>query len=468
VRALVVSHDHPTGLRLGEVSDPVPERDEALVRVAATTLNFGEVVHVLAEAPDGAVLGWDGAGVIVQSAANGTGPPVGTAVVTTGEHGGGWAELRAVRTDLIAPIPAGADPGLATTVPVAAGSALRALRRLGLLLGRQVMVTGASGGVGRFAVQLAAQAGAEVIAVARENFSEELAKLGAAQIIDEPKKLQGTVDAAIDMVGGDTLVQTYQRLRDFGGTVVSVGRASRHNAVFPPNVLAGDHRSMQTFYLYADTQRLAEDMTWLATQVHTGQLDPGISWRGPWQEAADAVAALTERRLHGKPHWTSPDPHHPPSDAEPEGWSWIFPVAPAQPLRVGERSPFQSSRSVTNCEMDIRSHADTWLAAWNAHDLDAIMACYSEEVDFVASTVVQRWGHNDGRLQGRAELRRHFELGLQLAPHLSFTEEAFLSSPVGYALLYRRENNNSVLDVVELDSSGDAARVRVFHEAPQL
>jgi SnoaL-like domain len=118
--------------------------------------------------------------------------------------------------------------------------------------------------------------------------------------------------------------------------------------------------------------------------------------------------------------------------------------------------------------MDIRRHADAWLAAWNAHDLDAIMSCYSEDVDFIASTVMQRWGRADGRLRGKAELRRHFETGLELAPQLNFTEESFLSSPAGYALLYQRENNNRVLDVVELNSSGQAARVRAFYENPQL
>ena len=117
--------------------------------------------------------------------------------------------------------------------------------------------------------------------------------------------------------------------------------------------------------------------------------------------------------------------------------------------------------------MDLRSHADAWLAAWKARDLDAIMACYSENVDFVASTVARRWERPDGRLHGKAELRRHFQLGLELAPDLTFIEEALLTSPAGYALLYRRENGNRVLDVVELDQHGRAARVRVFYEDTQ-
>ncbi|SDL67305.1 nuclear transport factor 2 family protein [Nonomuraea jiangxiensis] len=117
--------------------------------------------------------------------------------------------------------------------------------------------------------------------------------------------------------------------------------------------------------------------------------------------------------------------------------------------------------------MDPRAHADAWLAAWNAHDLDAVMACYAEDVDFVAPTVERRWGRADGRLRGRPELRRHFQLGLELAPGLAFTEEALLTSPGGYALLYRRENANRVLDVVELDEHGRAARVRAYYEHHQ-
>lgn len=117
--------------------------------------------------------------------------------------------------------------------------------------------------------------------------------------------------------------------------------------------------------------------------------------------------------------------------------------------------------------MDARAHADVWLAAWRDRDLDAIMACYAEDVDFVASTVVRRWGRADGRLHGQAELRLHFEQGLELAPDLRITEEALLSSPDGYALFYHRENGNRALDVVELDAAGQAARVRAFYEHQQ-
>lgn len=81
--------------------------------------------------------------------------------------------------------------------------------------------------------------------------------------------------------------------------------------------------------------------------------------------------------------------------------------------------------------------------------------------------MTRRWGRPDGRLHGKDELRRHFQLGLELAPDLTFTEEALLTSPAGYALLYRRENGNRVLDVVELDEHGLAAKVQAFYEQTQ-
>jgi hypothetical protein len=113
--------------------------------------------------------------------------------------------------------------------------------------------------------------------------------------------------------------------------------------------------------------------------------------------------------------------------------------------------------------MTARAHADRWLAAWNAHDLGAIVAGYAEDVDFVAPTVVRRWGRPDGRLHGREELRRHFGRGLDLAPRLTMTEELLLTTPGGYALLYRRENGNVALDAVELDDRGLARRVRAYY-----
>jgi len=112
-----------------------------------------------------------------------------------------------------------------------------------------------------------------------------------------------------------------------------------------------------------------------------------------------------------------------------------------------------------------RAHADRWLEAWNARDLDQIVACYSEQVEFVLPALV---GDSEERtISGRAELREHFRHGLELAPNLTVAEESLLVGPGGFAILYRREDGHRAIETVELDGDGLAARVRVFYEREQ-
>lgn len=111
-----------------------------------------------------------------------------------------------------------------------------------------------------------------------------------------------------------------------------------------------------------------------------------------------------------------------------------------------------------------REHADRWLEAWNAHDLDAILDCYAEEIDFASPTVAALGGPEGGRLRGHEELRAHFARGLERAPGLAFTEEALLTGSGGYALVYRREDGARVVESVELDEHGRAIRARAYYE----
>ncbi|MEV5375809.1 zinc-binding dehydrogenase [Streptomyces nondiastaticus] len=303
MRALLVDRSVPAGLLLATVPDPEPAPHQALVRVRATSLNYGEVRFALQEAPEGTVLGWDAAGVVVRAAADGSGPAVGTPVVTLGTDGA-WAELRAVDTDRMGVAPAGADPGALSTIPVAGATALRALHRLGPILGRRVLVTGATGGTGRYVVQLARRGGAHVVASTGSpaRHGDSLRGSGAHEVVAGPLEVQGPVDGVVDLVGGQQLVDAYGMLRE-GGTLVAVGHSAHEAEVFPYGALFGDQgrhdRSIATFFLLACTE-LAPDLSWLAGQVASGALDPQISWRGGWEKAADAVDALLNRRLHGK------------------------------------------------------------------------------------------------------------------------------------------------------------------------
>ncbi|MFE0418784.1 zinc-binding dehydrogenase [Streptomyces tendae] len=304
MRALVVDHASPGHLSMADVPAPRHAAHEALVRVEAVSLNFGEVYGAIrSQLPDGTVLGWDAAGVVVQAAADGSGPAEGERVVTLGETG--WAELRAVPAARLGTAPQDADPGALSTVPVAGLSALHVLRRMGPLLGRRVMVTGASGGVGRYAVQLAARSGAHVVAISRNPAQADgLRALGAHEVHPEPAAVRQLVSAVLDNVGGQYLVDAFATL-SAGGILYSVGHSSDADVVLSPDALLGDggrhDRSIRTFFLFSDpTTDFSADLTWLAAEIAAGRLDPGISWRGPWTRHSEAVQALLGRRLHGK------------------------------------------------------------------------------------------------------------------------------------------------------------------------
>ena len=133
--------------------------NEALVKVSAISLNRGELRRA-ERAGDGALqIGWDFSGTVDKTAADGSGPLTGTRVVSFSTRMEGWAEYVAVPTSYLAPIPDGVSDAQAATLPVAGLTALHSVDAATALLGRKALVTGASGGVGAFALQLAALAG---------------------------------------------------------------------------------------------------------------------------------------------------------------------------------------------------------------------------------------------------------------------------------------------------------------------
>jgi ketosteroid isomerase-like protein len=117
--------------------------------------------------------------------------------------------------------------------------------------------------------------------------------------------------------------------------------------------------------------------------------------------------------------------------------------------------------------LDAKSHAESWIEAWNSHDLDRILSHYAEDVVFEAQTVVLRWNQPEGRLLGKDALRKHFASGLQLAPHLHFTLEDIFLTPSGYAILYHRENGNRVIDAVTVNQKGLCSHVIAYYKSAQ-
>lgn len=303
MNAYVVDNEQSSGVRFTEVSEPSPAPNEAVIEVEAFSLNRGELPggRVFANAT---VPGWDTAGRVVAAATDGSGPSVGTRVVG-GAWGGAWAQRRAVETESLAPLPEGVDAETASTLPVAGITALRGLRRLGAVIGRRVLVTGASGGVGRFAVQLAHIAGAEVVALTSSDARhDELRKIGADEAVTGLARLSGPVYGVLEFMGGPTLIDAWNRLAP-GGILVSIGYATGSTpATFPPFATVMPHKSLVSmgsgWTPLLDGETLGADLVYLAGLVAERVLDPNIMWRGSWRQLPDAIALLQNRKISGK------------------------------------------------------------------------------------------------------------------------------------------------------------------------
>jgi len=283
-------------MRLADVPEPAVRPNQVLIDVHWASLNHGDLNDARSgRLPPGAVIGSDAAGVVAASAADGGGPQPGNQVVALTQ--GAFAERTAVDVRALAEIPPGVDMVEAAALPVAGLAALRALNAAGPLLGKRVLVTGASGGVGRFAVQLAAHAGAQVIAsvgsVAR---GEGLAEGGADRVLVGLEGLDEPVDVVLDSVGGPQMVAAWQLLAP-GGNLQSIGWTSGESAVFPPYSTVGPAKSLSSFLNEGEADA---DLSTLLSLVSEGLLSIEIGWRGRWDLIADATEALRERRVSGK------------------------------------------------------------------------------------------------------------------------------------------------------------------------
>jgi NADPH:quinone reductase len=298
MRAVIYDPQARANLRLADVDEPAAAESEAVIQVRATALNFGEVHFIDRMRKPGEVPGWDAAGVVVQAAADGSGPPVGSRVV--GFHGaGGWAQRRTVPTENLAILPDSVEFGPAAALPVAGVTALQALRRLGPVVGRRVLITGASGGVGRFAVQLAARAGAHVVAaVGSEARGAGLRDLGAAEVVVGLADITERVFGVLDNVGGQMLAEAFSLVGD-GGSAQSIGMASNQPTTidFEAERLSGAQKSLEPFTVRTP---FGADLGYLVALLAAGEIDPQIGLRSSWNEVSDAAAALLDRRVAGK------------------------------------------------------------------------------------------------------------------------------------------------------------------------
>jgi NADPH:quinone reductase len=302
MHALVATGDSRTPLEMRQVEEPAPSPDQALVEVRAVAINRGEL-RLLATRPNGWRPGQDVAGVVRRAAQTG-GPAEGTRVVALVDQAG-WAEQVAAPLSRLAPLPDGVSFSVAATLPVAGLTALRALRLGGMLLGRAVLIAGATGGVGHLAVQLAARSGARVTAVVRNpERGRVLRDAGDVRLVSSLGDLVGieTFDLILESVGGESLTNALKLVgRD--GVVALFGNTSGQEAsVSFPGFMGHAHARLYAFYIYesGEPPTFGSDLGLLANEIAAGRLRPQVGLEASWQDPLGALNALRERQLEGK------------------------------------------------------------------------------------------------------------------------------------------------------------------------
>ena len=305
MRAVLVDPSAPGHLALTDAPGPTPFSSQALVAVKAISLNLGEVKRAR-RSPPGTLLGWDVAGEVLEQAADGSGPTPGTRVVGV-MNTGAWADRAAIETAWMAPLPDSVSYETAATLPVAGLTALYALEQAGQLLGRRVLVTGASGGVGQYAVQLAKLSGATVTAlVRRAETADALRVIGADHVVvgEDGKDVveNSSYHCILDSVGGQVLADCLNLVAR-GGTLVSYGISAGTEVT----INAGEYfRTGRSNYygLYLFTEfgrRPARDgLRVLAGLLADSKLSVHIDATGTLAELGDLAERLFNREITGK------------------------------------------------------------------------------------------------------------------------------------------------------------------------
>ncbi|HEX5193545.1 MAG TPA: NADP-dependent oxidoreductase [Solirubrobacteraceae bacterium] len=281
--AVIERFGPPEVLRIASRPIPAPGPDQLLVRIVAAGVNPVDAQNrndgSWAGIPLPATLGSDAAGVVVAVGSGVNDFAVGDDVYYFSDFLGGadgaYAEYQTVDARIVARRPAPLSFGEAAAVPLAAGTAYELIvRRLAVAPGQRILIVGASGGVGTYAVQLAHGVGAHVVAVASEARHDALRELGADVALDyrhadlwQQVRRAGRIDAVVDLAGGEVPLRGVEVLAEAG-------------ALATVNTLSGDFElavdknlTLHGVLVRPEADRLRE----LASLVDRGVLRPIVS-----------------------------------------------------------------------------------------------------------------------------------------------------------------------------------------------
>lgn len=283
----------PEVLHEATVDRPEPGIGQVLLRVSAAGVNPADGMNRqtgLFSGPPPFILGWDVSGVVEK-----VGP--GVTVIAAGDEvfgllpfprgGGAYAEFAIAPARALVPKPARLSHVEAAALPLAGLTAWQALVETAAVgAGTRVLITGAAGGVGHLAVQLAATRGAHVIALTSEANADYVRSLGAAEVLDYRAVDFGEVlddlDVVLDVVGGDYPLKALRTLRP-GGFLVSTLPQSLAAAV-----PAAAEQGIRVAGLFVESDRLG--LSALAELAAEGRLVPRIAATYPLDETAAAHA----------------------------------------------------------------------------------------------------------------------------------------------------------------------------------
>jgi NADPH:quinone reductase-like Zn-dependent oxidoreductase len=306
----------PDVLKLAEREQPAPADDEVLVKVHAASVNAADWRMLMARPflarlyngllrPKRQVLGADVAGTVERVGKNVRRFTPGDAVFgDLMRHGwGGFAEYALAPENAFASKPAGLSFEEAAALPMAGVTALQGLRDAGgLRPGEKVLIHGASGGVGTFAVQLAKQLGAEVTGVCSTGKVDLVRSLGADHVIDYTREDFTEGGARWDLIlaaNGDHAIGDYQRALRPGGRYVMAGGSSRQMfeaLLLGRAIFLGSDRRMAALSVTVNPN----DLSQLAELVEAGKVKPVIDRRYPLREVPEAVRYVAEGHARGK------------------------------------------------------------------------------------------------------------------------------------------------------------------------
>jgi NADPH:quinone reductase-like Zn-dependent oxidoreductase len=305
IRGVIVDKSAPGSVRLAQLEAPVPLPHQALIRVSATSLNRGEIRRATTS-EDGSRIGWDFAGTVERHAVSGMGPAAGTRVVGMLPTGA-WAELIAAPTEALAALPEEVSFVQAATLPVAGLTALYGLEKASGLLGRRVLITGGTGGVGHFAIQLGRLGGAHVIATVRSEDKSKLVRDAGAHAVVVGESAQavaahGPYDIILDGVGGAVLAAALGQLGKDGICVVYGATSGTEINFNLRSFYSTGGARIYGFILFHEFGALPAGigLSRLLRLLQKGSLRPPIDIQAPIERISELAQDLTERKFTGK------------------------------------------------------------------------------------------------------------------------------------------------------------------------